>query len=346
MVTFISHNFRNFTSAGNQAKSDVEKIMESMGFRNIGLRRSCRRGKVAHFFRNLCSVVKASMMMRRGDVLFLQYPLKKYFSMVCRIARLRGVKTVALVHDLGSCRRKALTVDKEVARLNRADYVIATNPVMAERIAQMGVRSMIGSLDMWDNLSVPASDIRKGAEHATTDGKVHIAYAGSINRRKNSFLTQFGSVVDSCVVDIYGSGFDAAQVDAPEKFVDHGFVRSEELIGSMSGDYGLVWDGDSIDACTGDFGEYLALNTPHKVSLYVRAGVPVIIWSGAAMAPFVRDNRIGLTVGSLRDVDSAVAAVSPEEYAEMKRNVGNMSRNLQQGFYFRRAANAALEALK
>lgn len=346
MVTFISHNFRNFTSAGNQAKSDVEKIMESMGFRNIGLRRSCHRGKIIHFLRNLGSVVKASMLMRRGDVLFLQYPLKKYFTAVCRIARLRGVKVVALVHDLGCCRRKALTVEKEVARLNCADYVIATNPVMAERLGQMGVKSMIGSLDMWDNLSTPASEPATNTNVAGHDDKVHIAYAGSINRRKNSFLFAVGNVVDRCVIDIYGSGFAGAQVEAPEKFVDHGFVRAEDLIGSMSGDYGLVWDGDSIDACTGDFGEYLALNTPHKLSLYVRAGVPVIIWSGAAMARFVKDNNIGLCVDSLRDVDGAVAAVSSAKYAAMKSNVENMSRNLQHGFYFRRAANAALEALK
>jgi len=344
METYISHNYRNFTSAGNQAKSDVEKIMESMGFRNIGLKRSSHRSKIIHFVRNLCSVAKASMLLKKGDVVFLQYPLKKYFTTVCRMARFRGVKVVALVHDLGSCRRKALTAEKEVVRLNCADYVIATNPVMAERLRQMGVKSAIGSLDMWDNLS-ESEPLQEGAMKPSRD-KVHIAYAGSINRRKNSFLYEMGDVVGKCVVDIYGSGFDAAQVKVPEKFIDHGFVKAEKLIGSMEGDYGLVWDGDSIDACTGDFGEYLALNTPHKISLYVRAGLPVIIWSGAAMARFVRDNRIGIVVDSIKDVDGAVSSVSAAEYAAMKSNVEGMSLKLQQGFFFRRAATAALEALK
>lgn len=282
--------------------------------------------------------------MKKGDVLFLQYPLKKYFTVLCRIARFRGVKVVALVHDLGSCRRKALTADKEVERLNGAHYVIATNPVMAERIRQMGVESAIGSLDMWDNLA-ETHPLQEGTVTPDSD-KVHIAYAGSINRRKNSFLYEMGDVVEKCVVDIYGSGFDAAQVKAPEKFIDHGFVNAEKLIGSMEGDYGLVWDGDSIDACTGDFGEYLALNTPHKISLYVRAGLPVIVWSGAAMARFVKDNGIGLIVDSLGDIDGAVSAVSPAEYSAMKSNVESMNLKLRHGFYFRRAATAALEALK
>ena len=56
----------------------------------------------------------------------------------------------------------------------------------------------------------------------------------------------------------------------------------------MEGNWGLVWDGNSIDTCSGNFGEYLRLNAPFKFSLYLAAKRPVVVWRESAMAEYVR----------------------------------------------------------
>ena len=60
----------------------------------------------------------------------MQYPLKKYYELVCDMAHVRGARVVTLIHDLGSFRRKALSVEREIRRLNHSDVVIAHNESM------------------------------------------------------------------------------------------------------------------------------------------------------------------------------------------------------------------------
>lgn len=338
---YISQNYRNHTTAGNKAKSDVEQIMLEEGFRNIGLTRTEHPSKGAHFQFNLTGIAKATTALRKGDILFLQYPLKKYFSYICKVAHLRGAKVVVLIHDLGSFRRKSLTVSKELRLLSNADYIIATNKVMARHLRDTGLDRPMGSLDAWDYLTVTDPIPQR-----IIDGETRIAYAGSLNERKNAFLWKWGNVITDYVVDIYGSGFRMDQVEKPEKFFDHGFVVAENLIAGMTSDYGLVWDGHSIDSCEGDFGSYLALNTPHKVSLYLRARLPLIIWSGAAMADFVKDNGIGITVDTLAEINKRIKEVTPEEYAGMRRNVDRVAADVAAGKFFRKAAREAINYLE
>ena len=77
-------------------------------------------------------VLKSILCLRKGDVLVLQYPLKKYYAFVCNMAHLRGCKVVTLIHDLGSFRRKKLTIPQEIARLDHSDCVIVHSERMRD----------------------------------------------------------------------------------------------------------------------------------------------------------------------------------------------------------------------
>ena len=76
----------------------------------------------------------------------LQYPLKKYFTFVCNMAHQRGAKVIVIIHDLGSFRRKALTVEQEISRLNHADYIIAHNEKMKKWLEDNGCKAKLGVL--------------------------------------------------------------------------------------------------------------------------------------------------------------------------------------------------------
>ena len=108
------------TSAGNKAKTDNEDTLMEMGAVNLGLHRTVHDSKILAFFLDLAGIIRACFLLRKGDVLFLQYPVKKYFSFLCDVARRKGAKTVSLIHDLGSFRRKKLSIQKEISRLSHS----------------------------------------------------------------------------------------------------------------------------------------------------------------------------------------------------------------------------------
>ena len=107
----------------------------------------------------------------------------------------------------------------------------------------------------------------------------------------------------------------------------------------------MVWDGDSIDCCSGDWGEYLKLNAPHKVSLYIRCGLPILIWREAAMAEFIEKNNIGICIDSLRDINNIYKNLSQKEYNAMCENVQRVSQLMAEGNYFYKAVTEVISQL-
>ena len=112
-----------------------------------------------------------------------------------------------------------------------------------------------------------------------------------------------------------------------------GAFPADKVPEQLTEGFGLVWDGDSVDGCTGNTGDYLRFNNPHKLSLYLVSGLPVVIWSQAAEAKFVKDNQVGIVVDSIQDFSDAFEALSEEEYNEMVSNAKNISRKLRNGDY-------------
>ena len=74
--------------------------------------------------------------------------------------------------------------------------------------------------------------------------------------------------------------------------------------------------------------------------------MPVIIWNKAALASFVREHKIGICVDSLEDLDAVLSDLTLQQYAEMQKNVAEISQKLQDGEYFSSAVLKAITALK
>ena len=340
MNCYLSRNYKGLSSAGNKAKTDIEQIMKDLSFKNVGLKQTTYRNKVLSFLFTLAGVLKAPFCLHRGDYLVLQYPLKKYFTFVCNMAHQRGAKVIVIIHDLGSFRRKALTVKQEISRLNHADYIIAHNEKMKKWLEDNGCKAKLGVLGIFDYLSETSA-----APKQNTEKPYSVLYAGALSPRKNAFLYEVGAFVHSFSLNLYGNGFEINQAKGKEHFNYMGFVKSDDLIATAQGDFGLVWDGTSVSTCTGDFGEYLQYNNPHKTSLYIRCQLPVIIWKQAALADFVRENGIGICVDSLEELEKILNTLSEEEYAEMKKRTAKIGERLSQGHFVQKALQETIEHL-
>ena len=138
--------------------------------------------------------------------------------------------------------------------------------------------------------------------------------------RRNAFLYDLDQVIDGWRMELFGNGLDTEKAKGWQHINYHGFVDSEELIATAEADFGLVWDGDSVDECSGNWGEYLKINNPHKTSCYLRAHIPVIVWKQAAMADFVEKNGVGIAVDSLRDIGAALSHLSKTDYDRKHRS--------------------------
>lgn len=339
MKCYFSKNYKGF-NAGNKAKTDIEQTMARTGFRNIGNEQTHYTGKIRSYLATLSSVRKVTSNISEGDTLVLQYPLKKYYKLVCRKAHERGAKVITIIHDLGCFRRKKLTIEQEITLLNHSDYIIASNDIMKTWLSDRGCKAQLGSLGAFDYLSATTL-----SEKPTTK-EPRVIYAGKLSSRKNRFLYDMESHIHGFRFMLYGEGFEEGLITRKDRFVYKGFVPSDDLVEQAEGEYGLVWDGSSVDTCSGDFGEYLRYNSPHKLSLYLRCGLPVIIWDQAALADFIRAHQAGLCVESLKNLDSILSGITPEAYAEMKTNAQRLGKQLSEGYFFTQAVNRAIEELK
>ena len=75
--------------------------------------------------------------------------------------------------------------------------------------------------------------------------------------------------------------------------------------------------------------EYLKIIAPHKFSLYIAVGLPVIVWSGSAMAKVVREKKIGIVVDSLYELKDKIEAISYDKYLLVKMNVRDFGFDLR-----------------
>ena len=124
-----------------------------------------------------------------------------------------------------------------------------------------------------------------------------------------------------------------------------GVFPTNEVPFHISGSFGLVWDGDSTESCKGHLGEYLKYNNPHKASLYLACGMPIIIWSQAALATFVKENRIGFLIDKLEDIEEILNSITEEQYNELLQNIKPIQQKITKGEYLKEAINKAEELI-
>lgn len=352
----------------NTAKRHVDELMKRMGFTDLAVKTG--RGKVATFFRKLFSMMNLLLKLKKGDVLVIQYPFKKFYVIQCNIAHLKGAKTITLIHDLGTFRRRKLTAEKEVKRLSHTDVIIVHNQCMNDWLTEHGCRVPLVNLDIFDYLSTEEpltlnpqlstlnpqpstlnsqlSTVNSSLPPGGVGGGSHlptITFAGGISRRKTGFLYQVDEVLEGCHFDLYGSGLIPGTEVEWHNTTYHGQIDSDEFIRTIKADWGLVWDGDTISGCSGIWGSYLRINNPHKASFYLRAGLPVIVWKESAMAPFITSHGVGITVDSLRELPEKLKGITPQEYALYKEAAMNMKKQLNDGHYFRQAFEQATQML-
>ena len=229
-----------------------------------------------------------------------------------------------------SIRRKIALYLSDIKNLKDCEYVIVHNEAMKRCLANeynIPMKKVI-TLEIFDYLQ----------NHTIKNNLLanNVIIAGNLDSKKCGYLSDLPNDVNW---KLYGGGYE----DKGIKNITYcGAYTPDELPRYLEGSFGLVWDGDSAESCTGVYGEYLKINNPHKTSLYLSSGIPVIVWEQAAIADFIKKNNCGFTVSSLKEIGKEIAEISEEEYSEMKHNAEEIAEKLRVGYYMEKTIETCI----
>lgn len=318
-------------TGGVKAKSDTVYFLAQKGFKVIETPKSKIKKEIASIF------AKQKLSRLNGNLL-IQYPsgndtIRKLWMRAA--VQNPNLKVLVLVHDLEVLRfhndeRHMAERKQEIQFLNQADGLIVLNSKMQELLITEGITIPMVPLKIWDYDN--PQPFNEEFKYDKT-----ICYAG--NLIKSEFLSKVNA---QHKLHVFGPNSD---LPFTESIVYEGEYSPQELPRHLNYNFGLIWDGISIRTCTGSYGQYLRFNNPHKTSLYLSTGLPVIVWKDAAIANFINENKVGKVISNLEELDQLLDSISEKEFVQMKKNAIKIGKRMRKGIYISEAFSELIRQL-
>lgn len=317
-------------TALTKARADVITTLDSCGWKELLISGMPLLGRKMS---KAIAVVKAfflSITLKRSDTLLFQYPDYSAVDIyIIRFFKRRGIKVVTLIHDLDHFRSDWRTWDAEKAILNQSDYIYVHTPSMLDYMVKGGMdEKKLVPIYLFDYYSKDEINPIDEREMYT------IAYAG--NLVKSTFIKGLASLFceSTCKINLYGN--------CPDESVCSESVRycgrfSPEHTGKIHAGWGLVWDGDNVDTCSGRYGDYLRYNSSHKMSLYLSCGIPLIVWTESSLSKWITDRGLGIAVKSIDDIPETISSIGSESYHRMLSACSDLGLRLRVGYMLKTA---------
>jgi hypothetical protein len=309
-----------FSSLGSTDLGDVATIGTTLSGRFVST------PKLNQFFAHLQS----------GDTIILQYPIYLSYFVVKKMLKylkVNDIRVIFFIHDFNSLRISAdggvrgvghtrdqqASIRKEIDLLNFSNQICVPTNAMRDFILNHGYKGSAYVFGMYDYLADP-----KKLAHKTSDYH-NIIFAGNLN--KAPFINGLVSYKDASFQIFGQKPLYALNPDLNYQ----GVYPADKLISNFGSGFGLVWDGDSTDRVSGVLGEYMRFNSPYKASMYLAAGLPIIVWEKAAIADLVFEHNLGITATSISDAVDQITAISESQYAALVASVKKFSSQICQG---------------
>lgn len=298
-------------NAGPKAPSDISRILADHYHARIS--QLSRRGN----FR-LKAAIKlfTTGLFHRHELIVVQHPYL-YKGWTYHFIPRRNA--VLLVHDISGFRNQDPVLEKkEQSVFSHFNTIIVHNQAMKELLLERGIpEKKLYVLEIFDYLAASLPD-----NSGPSDTPVRIVYAG--NLRKSPFIYQLDSSRMNYHLALYGLGLDH---DLTDHISYEGSFDPDDL-SMLKGNAGLIWDGAADDSDQNEpLKNYTRYNSPHKLSCYIAAGLPVIVWRQAAVAPFVAQNDIGYLIDTLDDINTLDFSLLPQK----RKNVLHLGEKVRSG---------------
>lgn len=316
--------------AGSKAQDDISFFLHQEKYMNIYVDGEMNRFERLLFFKH--DFKKKISILDANDILLIQFPFylgNHVKKIVANCVHNKHVKGVILIHDLPSLRDEAneSVVSREIDWLNKFEVLISHSSKMTEWLKNHGCTSEIIDLELFDYY---INDNSSRTSEIGYNHKPKLLFAGNIG--KSPFVNDL--YPQDYELDLIGIGDSNLQ----RKNVKHmGSFPPEKLPEQMNGQFGLVWDGKLTKNST----NYMRYNDPHKASLYLGCGLPIIVWSGAAIAEVVKKYHVGVVLDSLDELNIELTKITEVEYNILLENVVQIRNKLRNGFFIKKAIKKA-----
>ncbi|MCD0486954.1 hypothetical protein LPB86_01855 [Pedobacter sp. MC2016-14] len=322
-------------SAASKAVMDCNRIFSAQGYKDYTLTVGNNANRPKYYFKLLKELLSFFLSVKNDAIIGIQYPLlsiNSVFKHFIKLLKFKKIHFFCVVHDLESLRNggKDLNLIKaEVNNLNAYSSLIVHNEQMMGWLRKYGVTVPMISLHLFDYLTddfaVPAGSLPA----------FNIVYAG--NLQKSTFIYDLPKL-DKCRFNLYGPGFRNEDNKEGSNLFWEGSYSPEQIARELKGNFGLIWDGSSIEHCDEILGNYLRYNNPHKCSLYIAAGLPLIAPRSSAIGVLIQQLKIGFLIDNLQELQTKI--ITAADYKEMNNNVLKLREAVIKGKHFKLAIGA------
>ena len=298
-------------NAVGKARKDTTSIL-SEKYKLVGSMPKMPKRMVKKMLLNytLCKSLKLEI--HSGDYLFIQFPLPKGYNKILPILN-KKYRCIYLIHDLDGLRYQVPKLEcREINCLDGGYKIISHNQHMTKYLIDHGINGeKIVELEIFDYLLNNHIEV---TDHFS-DGAM-LCFAGNLEKAK--FLNGFSLVDSGECINVYGL---PGNMEFGSGIIYQGSYDSDTIPYKLQGKFGLVWDGTDADTCNGNLGHYMKYNNPHKISLYLSSGMPVVVWNKSAIADFVKQKHIGILVESIEESIEKIKKLNEKDYRGMQQNV-------------------------
>ena len=329
-------------NAGPKAKSDITKIViDNYNGNELVLdikTNPYKSGKFPYLIFNLLrKIVFLKKVKKINAIKIFQYPVMRNFKILKNNINYKDC--ILFVHDIKSLKDQ-INNEEEFRFINKFEYIVCHNDIMKEEFIKHGVSpEKIHVLEIFDYLCDASNN---SDENKFDINNIRIAYTGNLVRTKAPFIYQINENKMNFELYLYGIGYDDSYVNS--KIHYKGSFNPNELPSNIKEDIGLIWDGDAnsaVDENTG-FKNYDKFISPHKLSCYIAAGIPVITWKKFGIANFVEKENIGYLIDNIDDINN----INFKDYNEKKQNILKLSEKVKNGYYTKRVIDEILEEME
>jgi hypothetical protein len=335
---FLSTEFLNEKTAKTKAKVDVIEVLEKAGYHSVYFPKVKSMGEVLRFWKELSGLIA------KGGHLVLEYPCypRKRMWLIWAFKKIKGLKLYGVIHDIGDLRftDEEHKDGNDMHFLKLYDGLVSHNASMTRWLREKGFKKPIVDLHVFDYCLAQETNFNEPA----LNGKFKVVYAGNLAFNKATYIYDKNiSKLQHIELGVYGPYFEKERINGSALSYKGMFdPQSPDLKEKYH--FGLIWEGESTETCSGQMGRYIRFNNPHKFSLYISLGLPVFVWKEAAIAPFVLQNGIGTTIESFDDLEKLDQRITEKDYQEYLVNIKSLSEKVRNGYFLNQAVNQLVKS--
>lgn len=325
--------------AGNKFPRDIINTCNDLGFEPVYVHEGYSKKKL--IFQYLEDYMNLSHIKNDSIVIYIDQVTPKISrKLVYKILAKKNVKIIPLIEDIDVIRysRNFSLQEKkrELERLSLATCIISQNHNMSKFLKNSGVEKPTVEMNVLDFLT--NSTIKDEISHYSNNV---ICYGGNLSYKQSGFLTKLKyQDIGKLQYYVYGKGEVSNRL--PHNVIYKGGFSAEESIEKLQGNWGLVWNGSSVNINDEDNNaKYYNFVSPHKFSMYALCGMPVIVYSKSAMAQFVRENECGILINSLSEIPQKIGSISRDQYTRYRNNILSIAIHISKGDFTKKSVRKA-----